>query len=186
MKRPCRAFRRQVLSGLTLAELMIAVVLVGMIVLAIISLDVSSRRFLASSYFEVLVQNRIGPIVELMVKDISRAIGTKDDPGIELSGTTAIKIRHIDSGLNYADYSGDTWTAYRFSANKIERQICPDSSCGGTYKTFATNISDCQFSFTDGLAVAIAVTAKRDVSGVADPNPEVRLETVVVPRLKSS
>lgn len=178
-------------TGFTLTELLIAITLVGMIMLAVVSLDVSSRRFFLSSFYDAAVQNRISPVVELIAKDALTACGKKDNPGIVIA-SNIIKIRHIDAKNppTYTNYNDDSWVAYRFVDNTIEKRICADSSCSSdsdTVSTIVKNIENCEFNFTDDLMVSITVTAARQVNPATSelPNPKVRLETTVAPRLES-
>ncbi len=183
---------RRFVTGFTLTELLIAITLVGMIMLAVISLDVSCRRFFLSSFYDAAVQDRISPIVELIVKDALTSVGKKDDPGIVIA-SNIIKIRHLDTNNppTYTNYNDDSWIAYRFVDNTIERRFCADSSCSSgadTVSTVAKNIENCEFNFTDDLMVGITVTATRQVGASTNdlPNPKVRIETTVASRLESS
>lgn len=62
-------------KGFTLIELLIAVSLVGVIILAIVGVDLASRKFVNSADFAARAQNDISPALEHMVKNISRGVG---------------------------------------------------------------------------------------------------------------
>lgn len=172
--------------GLTLVELLIAVGLIGMIVLAIMAIDVASRRFFNTSDFETRVQNEVSPILDMITKDILRATGQRDDRGIILPSINRINIRQ-DTAQTYSNYSDDPWVAYFLnnSAISTERRANATSAWTGQEK-LAGNIVNCEFAISADTAVQITITARRDASQPASSaNPEVRLESSSFPRLHS-
>ncbi len=70
------SFRRSI----TLVELLVAVVLVGLLVLGISSLDVFSRFHLLTADRRVQLQNEASLCIERIAKDVERGIGTASDP----------------------------------------------------------------------------------------------------------
>lgn len=177
--------------GFTLIELIIAISLVGMIILAIVAVDVASRRFVNTSDFEARAQNQIGPVLEMIAKDVSRAVGGGLKPGINQTNATNIGAR-LD--INSAgtpnntpwDYSDDTWAVYGLVNNTIRKKECPESgwpcppaSADLVVASYITNATT--FNITNGTVV-ISITAKLPE---ADSRP-VTLETTVFPRSNSA
>lgn len=186
-----RSLSSKKIGGLTLVELLIAVGLIGMIVLAIMAIDVASRRFFGTSDFETRVQNEVAPILEMIAKDVIRATGQKDNVGIRpIVLSNRIEIRQ-DTAKTYSDYSDDPWVAYFFDSNPNSNAISTERRANAAspwtgQERLARNIVDCQFSLSADTAVQITITARRDASQSASAaNPEVRLETTSFPRLQS-
>ena len=184
-------------AGFTLVELMIAVSLVGMIMLALSAVDMASRKFLKTSDYEAKVQNNISPVLEMIVKDISLASGQKSNPGINLVSSSQIRARvdrmYLPTPKTYSD---DTWIEYNFASNQIQRKECSadingawTGSCAAPF-TIASNVQACAFTRSiipdpDTLKnpVKIILTARLLANGSppTPTNPEVTLETSVFP-----
>lgn len=197
-------------SGFTLIELLIAISLVGMIILAVVAVDVASRRFVNTSDYEARAQNQISPTIEMIVKDVSQAVGNRvipDPPGPGSGvrqnppGNTAnigarIDINSATGAPNNTpgDYSDDTWISYGFvlSDNTIRRRICPSWPCVAASgdsvvaNYIINNIAGnhpTSFSIDPASgAVTIVISAQLSES---DSTP-VTLETTVFPRSNSA
>lgn len=197
---------RQALSakkGLTLVELFIAITLAGMVLLSVTAVDIVSRKFLNTTYYESKVQNEVAPILEMMAKDITRGYGNDNNPGVIVPAANMVDIRQLDTGVppTYDDFSDDAWVRYSYEAAdyRITRQYCTtesQSGCSswGTAETLASNISACSFTIAQdallnrNLWVTIAITARRnaaDTSSSSATNPEVILQTRIAARSQS-
>ncbi|MDO8749139.1 MAG: hypothetical protein Q7J72_08530 [Candidatus Omnitrophota bacterium] len=184
-------------AGLILVELFIAIILVSMVLLSVTAVDIVSRKFLNTTYYESKVQNEAAPILEMIAKDISRGYGNANNPGVIVSAINdRVEIRQLDPAAapTYDDFSDDTWVRYSYEAApnfRITRQYCTtasQSACNtwGASETLANNISGCSFtiaqvtSLNKNLWVTIAITARRDAADTSPPsavNPEVVLQT---------
>lgn len=186
--------------GITLIELIIAISLVGMIVLAIVAVDMASRRFVNTSDFEARAQNQISPALELIAKDVSRAVGNiKSDSGIcrdsdpnpctiTASLPASLNIRsRIDKNSNPTpgNYGDDTWVGYRYNSGTMQRKECGSNSwpCAVTWDTVATSIV-APTSFTAAADGSVKIVISAQLSG-SDSTP-VTLETTVFPRSNSA
>ena len=186
-------------AGLTLVELFIAITLAGMVLLSVAAVDIVSRKFLNTTYYESRVQNEVGPILEMIAKDITRGYGNANNPGVIVPATNdRVDIRQLDTAAapTYDDFSDDTWVRYSYDAPdyRITRQECTAvslSGCSswGAAETLANNISDCSFTIAQvdelnkDLWVAIAITARRNAAIPPSPtNPEVTLQTTIAAR----
>ncbi len=182
-------------KGLILVELFIAIILVSMVFLSLTAVDIVSRKFLNTTYYENRVQSEVGPMLETIAKDISRGYGNANNPGVIVSAANMVDIRQLDkaSTPTYDDFSDDVWVRYSYEAAgyRITRQYCTagsQSTCKswGTAETLANNISACSFtlaqdaSLNKNLWVAITITARRNAADTSPPsavNPEVILQT---------
>lgn len=179
-------------AGFTLVELLIAISLVGMIILSITAIDVASRRFINTANYAAQVQSEVGPVLERMAKDISQAYGYYNNTGINLTGTTQITIRQIDTAPHtYTIFTDDPGIRYTYNpgpAFNITREERTCLSCPWTPappETIARNINACSF-IAEPLSplprerVNVFLTARRNAaSPVALDNPEVILDTSV-------
>ena len=188
-------------KGLTLVELFIAIALAGLALLPITAVDIVSRKFLNTANYESRVQNEVGPILEMIAKDIARGYGMPDNPGVIVSATNdRVDIRQIDTTPTYDDFTDDSWVRYSYQdapRYRITRRKCTaasqsDCSSWGDPETLANNISACSFtiasdvSLNKNLWVTIAITARRDAAILSSPtNPEVTLRTTIAARSQS-
>src|SRR3989338_1183892 len=186
-------------TGFTLAELFIAIALVGLALLPITAVDIVSRKFLNTTHYESRVQNEAGPILEMIAKDISRGYGNAYNPGVVVVlAANMVDIRQLDktSTPTYDDFSDDAWVRYSYEAAPnyhIIRQYCTTGSqfacvSWGASEILAKNISGCSFtlatdtSLNKNLWVTIAITARRNAADTGLPsavNPEVILRTTI-------
>ena len=185
-------------TGFTLAELFIAIALVGLALLPITAVDIVSRKFLNTTHYESRVQNEAGPILEMIAKDITRGYGNANNPGVIVSSANMVDIRQLDkaSPPTYDDFSDDAWVRYSYEAAPnycITRQYCTAASqfactSWGNPETLANNISGCSFTLAQGaslnknLWVTMPITARRNAANTSPPsavNPEVILRTTI-------
>lgn len=188
-------------NGLTLIELLIAISLVGMIILAVVAVDVASRRFVNTSDYEARAQNQISPALEMIAKDVSQAIGNRvipDPPGSGVRqnppGNTANIGSRLDTDDEPGDYNDDTWIGYSFDSGTsiIRRKECPNNAwpCVPTnidpaIANHIINTTDHPTSFSiDPSSGAVTIVISAQLSG-SDSTP-VTLETTVFPRSNSA
>lgn len=182
-------------KGLTLIELIIAVSLVGMIILAIVAVDMASRRFVNTSDYEARAQNQIGPVLEMITKDVSRAVGNaRFDTGVNQTLATNIgarlDINSVTGNPNDTpgNYSDDTWISYGFFAppnSSIRRRTCTSWPCAasGTDPLIANYIvTPTSFTIAADGSARIVISAQLPESD----NTTVTMETSVLPRGNSA
>ena len=151
----------------TLMELMIAVVLLALIVLAAGSFEVASRYFLRSTETKVDALNELTFVLEHLHKNILLGIGDNADPanvGIVLApvgctGTDCVlSIRQDVDVQTPSDYSDDKIVQYRFDSdnNKIEFD-----NGTGSWKELTDNFID--LGAYGGSAFGIQITSSGGV-----------------------
>jgi prepilin-type N-terminal cleavage/methylation domain-containing protein len=193
-------------KGFTLIEFLISLIIVSLIVLALVSVDISSRRFFSGSDYRSRLQNEASPVIGLMTKDITRATGdvgnaTNTNIGINITSPgpasgRRLEIRLPDNATTFTpyNYSDNPWVVYEFIANPSYeiRKGGPanprPSNPLTSYEVVARNITNCTFSYIDNSRVSINVTARRfpPPAPVNNDNPEVILRTEVSHRLSAS
>jgi hypothetical protein len=108
-------------AALTLLELIISIILLGVIVIGFSSIELFSRYQVISSDRRSIVQNEAAYVLEHMTKNLSQAIGSVNYPGVLVgslySGATpiplskAIKVRLDRNNNGQADEDTDfAWT----------------------------------------------------------------------------
>ncbi len=123
------------LTGLTLIELLIAIGLLSVIILAISNMDLFTRFHTISADRRVKLQNDASFILEHMAKEINKAIGDTNNSAVDTSstieGNTAVQV-WIDYNQNGRRDAGDREIAYRFTGSPTAYQIkwCPECANG--------------------------------------------------------
>lgn len=180
--------------GLTLLELLITVILVGLIVLAFTSIQRFSLHHVIASERRAKLQNEGFLVLEHMVKRLDVATGDITDPSVRIYATVpigiGIRIENTTSPTP-GNYNDDRLVAYRRNADNIEY-------CNGTV-LWPADLNTCTYSWEVLTQKAInnpegfnntlinnntTVNIKlilRHVPGlpVTEDNPEVNLTTTV-------
>lgn len=186
-------------GGLTLVELLIAISLVGMVMIAVVSVDVAARNFLTSAELESGIQNQIFPVLDQIAKEAMLAYGDvtvwPTNSGARIPSLSQIIIRNIDTAATatYSNYADDPQVTY--GLNPATRQLTmrrrPNGgSLWGTAVPLINEVSGCEFRISPDInsrVLSITITARRDASpgSPMSPNPTVRLETSVSLRTQS-
>jgi len=160
-------------KSITLLELLIAIALLSVIILALSGVDFFSRSHVIDSDRRATLQNEVSRVLEHMSKEIVRAIGNMAIAGqnpIDLTnilGDTAIRI-FVDQDQDGQISAGDRWIAYRYNAASFQIWYCPqctDISCttciplwGDTANVIAHHISLFNPSVIDNC-VEVRITA---------------------------
>ena len=168
-------------KALTLIELVLAVALLAVIVLAATSIDVAARYFFKSSDTKSRVLNEASLIVEHIQKRASQSSGFIDNPGIRpavpFADSSFLEIRlDGDSPLTFDDAS-DRWVRYDFNGNNL---VFTD---GSNAEIISSKVTHCAFSSaSSGAAVDMEITVQYIPNEPMDPkeNPQVTLRTSVL------
>lgn len=123
--------------SVTLLELLLAISLLGLMVLAFYNVDLFSRYQLHTADKRAKVQNEASYALEHIAREISKAIGSYTPANqrpidIEsIAGDTILEAR-IDSDNDHRVSAGDKWIAYRYTGNtgsdKYQIWYCPQCS----------------------------------------------------------
>lgn len=176
-------------KGITLIELLIAMVLLSIIVLGLNSIDFFSHFHLITSDRRARIQNEASFALEHMSKQITNAIGDLQSPPLQVyPGNREIRIRVDSDRDGYLDVD-DLWIGYRQLGSQI--LFYPDATQLGNSEVIANHI------LAEGLKVDqciddacsashinrfnITVTARwNSAIPVSLENPEIVLRTTVV------
>ena len=191
-------------KGFTLTEVLIAVTLTGLVILAITSVDITSRQFFGDIKEQIQVQDETNIAMEQMVKNVQLGIGDITSPGVAEGVTPSpyseqiLMIRRdYNNPLTPSDYSDDIWIGYALDAregHEGELFFCPNTAYdhragedGGEsrHEIIGNRVTTFTFSIADNT-VSLTITARNDPSEAEGPeNPETTLTSSAVLRAMS-
>ncbi|MBU4140988.1 MAG: prepilin-type N-terminal cleavage/methylation domain-containing protein [Candidatus Omnitrophica bacterium] len=102
-------------KGFTLTEVLIAIVLMGLVIVTVASVDITSRRFFGSITKESRIQDEAKIAMEHIVKNVQLGIGDAANPGLVVSadGTTIRVQQDTNSKVGKFD-ANDRTIEYRY------------------------------------------------------------------------
>ncbi len=195
-------------KALTLVELMISTMLVGLIMLGVASIDYATKQSQQTTTRRSLVAMQAGAILMDMAKNASVATGTSTNIGINSShmgaapwnGPTDLCVRRdIDatgaSNNTPWDFADDRWVCYTIASSQMQRCIvaapaaCPLGSGQMIAPIQALNVTitaDNTLGVGD-FNILITVTTRFTPGAAVDPlnNPETSVSTRVLPSFHS-
>ena len=192
-RRACQQGNARDRRGFTLIELIISLTIVSLIVLTIMSVDIGSRKFFTGSDYRTRLQNEVSPVLELITRDVTRAVGDVSTGNSGINATAGrLEIRLPDT--TYYNYNDNPGVAYEFNRTGYPYQIIQQRTVAwspaswGNTTVVARNISNCTFSYNiTTFTVDMNVIARRFANQTEGPdNPEVVLRTKASPRLSAS
>jgi len=114
-------------KGFTLTEILIAIVLMGLVILTVTSVDITSRYFFKSISGESRIYDEAKIAMEHMVKNFTQAHEIYDFLGTD-SWTIGVR---IDTNKTPANFGDDTWVIYCFVGAAGEIWHYPDAGSNG-------------------------------------------------------
>lgn len=121
-------------KSITLLELLIALTLVGVIVLAFSGIELFSRYHVTTADRRAKVQNEVSYVLEHMNKEISRAIGNElVDGNQNVTRISNVPLADfiqafVDTNPNGVRDAGDHWIAYRRNLTNYHLDYCSNCS----------------------------------------------------------
>lgn len=180
--------RKSKIEGMTLLELILAVLLLNVVILTGISMELGLRRIYRSTDLEIQLLDEASPILAMVTKDINRGIGYIFDlpyrtASIAASACdTTYQIR-IDSNNNAMFDPGDGWVSFRYMPS-----TCPSYPYYLLYHDIDGNVfllsnKVTAFSISppsaDGTSTIILQLRKDPAVAASYTNPQINLETSV-------
>jgi type II secretory pathway pseudopilin PulG len=178
-------------NAMTLTELIIASVLMGIMMVGLVSVDLAVRNSRATATADTAVAIQTQAAMLRITNDAMKAVGNSSNPGVS-SAAGFLCFRH-DTDNDPNTFSGDTWVCYDKDENDIDRctpsvpEHCTLSSTG--YESVLLGkTSDFTYNFfldstTKKLYVDISMTNRFDTTVAAHPitNPDYTISTHVSP-----
>ncbi len=108
-------------NGITLTELLVASILIGIVMIGVASFSVSISKLQGSTNRATVLAMKTTAAMSRMTKDAYLAVGEEADRGVIAGngGTGSVCFRHDTNNDPYDDYAGDTWVCYYAHANRI-------------------------------------------------------------------
>lgn len=104
-------------KGLTLIEVMIAVLLMSVIFLGVSSLYIASQKFYITSSDKVIIANEAQYAIQHIYKYVMRGMGDKSTPSFQVTGATQLDINiNNNDPLTMANYASVENYRYRYDA----------------------------------------------------------------------
>ncbi|MFH1691693.1 MAG: hypothetical protein ABIC68_03875 [Candidatus Omnitrophota bacterium] len=172
-------------DGLSLVELILAVLLLNVVLMAGLSIELGIRRIFLTADVEIVLLNEAGPILDWVSRDISRGIGTATDSPLSTvslgAGNPTYRIRY-DSNANGRADAADIWVAYRYidgGGSQYELWYYPNAS-NAAHDILSDKVVNFSIgAVTNGVSV-VTVQVRLDPSAaVSMANPEITLTTRV-------
>ncbi|MFA4989509.1 MAG: hypothetical protein WC576_01915 [Candidatus Omnitrophota bacterium] len=186
------------LKSVTFIELMIAVVLLAVIILAINNIDIFSRRHLISADQRAKVQNDVSRCLEHITKSAGSSIGNETAYGSNTSvyvspdstNTTTLSFftDTNGNGLMNPD-AGDYWVRYSLNTTGYDFSYCsqcanaPCAVCSGTEEVLAHGITALSAvkNFSEGNYMNVTLTGCWDPTQACNTsnNPGMTMSTTL-------
>ncbi|MFH1767550.1 MAG: hypothetical protein ABH858_00125 [Candidatus Omnitrophota bacterium] len=112
-------------SGLSLVEMIAAIIMLLVIILAASSMEFSVSGFFESSRKRANILNEMTFVLEHLAKNVLRAVGDINDPGIEVVTADKLIMRQGIGSPKYVLYT------YNSGTNTLN--FCSDWTYGGSY-----------------------------------------------------
>ncbi len=173
-------------KAITLIELLIAIVLLGVMTLAFSSIDLFSRHHLRTSEMRVKIHNELSYVLETIAKDVVRATGDENDRGIKYVNGTSFTVRIDTPGLvpTPANYADDTTITYAISGYQITKQgvtlNTQDIIPAGGFSYTLCDKTSCSPGITSGIGIEINLMGRyKPAQALSVDNPESRIKTKI-------
>jgi hypothetical protein len=173
-------------QGMTLVELILAVILLNVVILTGISIELGVRRLFVSSDLEIQLLNEAGPILTMATKAVNRGIGSPMDlyySTIAIGGHPTQRIR-IDSNANFIADGNDLWVAFRFhdtnsAGSQYQLWYYPNDQSPGTFYVLSDKVVNFDISVpSDGVStITLVLRLDPALPAEAMTNPEITIQT---------
>ncbi len=175
-------------KGFTLTEIIIAIVLTGLVVLAVTSVDITSRKFFNIASERSRVQDEIKIAMEHIVTHLRLGVGYVDNPGFVVSGGgSQIQLRlDVDKDGRFTASPPDSIIQYSYQGSPDYKIVYNDGA--GSEDLAAAVIESINFSSDAGSPnkVDVTIEALPDPSESEGPdNPKITLTSSIVLRAMS-
>lgn len=197
-------------KGLSLTELLVATVLMGIVMMGVISINYAMRRMEGTTSKSTVLAIQTAAAMNHITKNGLLAVGFESDPGIVLQLTTPPAVSYLsfrqDINGTPGNFSDDLWVIYTDGGQANELYTCtqdagtgpiPNTGSGGRCETtgnlvLLNNVSAINYQLvrdatTHSTYVDIDIQTQADVTQPADPirNPTYELTVQISPPFHS-
>lgn len=104
--------------GITLIELLVAIILLSVVALAVGNIDLFSRHHLLSSDRRLKLQNELSFTLEHISKNVYQGVGDANNPPLEQI-SNGFRVRVDRNTTPTPSLSDDTWVSYTLTNNNL-------------------------------------------------------------------
>ncbi|HAJ56872.1 MAG TPA: hypothetical protein DCL35_03770 [Candidatus Omnitrophica bacterium] len=156
-------------DGVTLIELILAMVLVGAIIMTGLSMELGLRRIYSSTDFEVHLLDEAAPIMAMVTKDINRGVGAVATAQSPFSGTYRI---YYDSNFNGMRDAADTAVEYQY--NSATYNLNYRRTLSGPWQLLSDKVTSFSIAAPVNGVSTFSISLKRSPSlGTGYTNPQI-------------
>ncbi|MBF0523428.1 MAG: prepilin-type N-terminal cleavage/methylation domain-containing protein [Candidatus Omnitrophica bacterium] len=185
--------------GLTLVELLVATILIGIVMMGVVSFNYAIQQMQSTTNKSALLSMQSIGLLGQVTRDVSQAVGNSAaNPGIITdSSHKTISVRQ-DLNNTPTDYSDDTWVTYTWddpshTLTRCEQTGTPIEGCAANHGTILSDkITNSTFWLkadqeTSVFYVELSLTLKDNPNEAANPslNPTTTITTRISPRGQS-
>ena len=127
-------------KGLTLAELLVATILIGIVMTGVSAFSVFVKQARDSTGAGTILAVQTATAMHYLAEDANKAVGDSSARGVAFTSPESICFRHDVS--DPAVYTDDIWACYWYDAPSDALWKCADRNEGATIPT--TDFVDCQ------------------------------------------
>lgn len=138
MKRPSN-------KSVTLIELLVAVALIGLVILATANIDLFSRGYLLTADRRAKLQNELYLVADDICKNVAQAPGNLSNPAVSVAGST----------ITVINFTGGPSIIYTFNNYKIQKDVA-DLNIHQVIANFVP------LSLDNGIGVEVNITGAID------------------------
>ncbi len=137
-------------KGLTLTELLVSTVLIGIVMVGVASFSMTIKNLQESSNQSGITMLQMISAMRYITRDASFAVGEEGDRGVwvdDVGVSRGICFRHDTASATPGDYTDDTWVCYVHDNTNVilrcEGLAAPVNTCpGSTIEILTLNQSD--------------------------------------------
>ena len=169
-------------KGMTLVELILAIILLNIIILTGLSMELGIRRIFSSTDLEAQLLAEAVPIMTMAAKDINQAVGdivnSPADDAYSYDPTSPYfkyYIRRDTNGNGLAD-GNDGWAEYRYRASTYTLDYRFPNI--GVYTVLSDRVTQFSISSPVNGTSIVSLTLRKNASSAANyTNPQVTLNS---------
>ncbi len=193
-------------SAVTLLELILSSILVGVVILGVVSIDFAIRRNQQTTSRSSILAMQTSAVMLRITKEASLAIGYESNPGIAVNADPSIKLcirKEDNTPSTPGDYTDDTWFCFQYNAAAYNMIGCTvneadakgslnpcnsasaviDNSVQDTMSGKMANASFNWVASATDFYIGVSLTARHNPAAPRNPitNPQFILNTRVRP-----
>lgn len=134
--------RGQMQKGLTLTELLVATILIGIVMTGVSAFSVFVKQARDSTGAGTILAVQTATAMHYLAEDANKAVGDNSNRGVVFDSVTQLSICFRHDVSDPASYTDDTWACYWYDAASHGLWKCADRNAAATVPP--ADFADCQ------------------------------------------